>query len=282
LKKQQIIVIGGAVALLFVIYFFGNTIPPIEKKPAGPADNHQDEVPLDINTILSASKRQLTPDQSAFVSRLESAVVRGNVKDQQISVYKQLAEFWKDTVHLLLPYSYYTAEAAKLENSEKSLTFAAQFFAGNMRRQQEPALKKWMALQAKELFEKALEINPASDSLKIGLGSCYLFGNISDNPMQGISLIREVVARDSTNMYAQFMLGMGGLVSGQLDVAIQRLLKVAVRDPQNTEAVLALADAFERKNDKVNAILWYEKGKQLIGDPDFIKEIDARINLLKT
>jgi tetratricopeptide (TPR) repeat protein len=281
LKKQQILLVGGAIALLVIIYFFGNNIPPIEKKPAA-AEAHQEEAPLDINTILSASKRQLTPEQSAFVSRLESAVVRGNVKDQQISVYKQLAAFWKDTAHLLLPYSYYTAEAAKLENSEKSLTFAAQFFAGNMRRQQEPALKKWMALQAKELFEKALEINPVSDSLKIGLGSCYLFGNISENPMQGISLIREVVARDSTNMYAQFMLGMGGLVSGQLDLAIPRLLKVAKNQPENAEAVLALADAFERKKDKTNAILWYEKGKELIGDPDFIKEIDQRINLLKT
>jgi len=268
--------------LLFIIYFFGNNVPPVEKQPVA-SDSHQtEEAPLDINTILSASKRQLTPDQSSFVTRLEAAVVRGNVKDQQISVYKQLAEFWKDTVHLLLPYSYYTAEAAKLENSEKSLTFAAQFFAGNMRRQQEPALKKWMAIQAKELFEKALQINPASDSLKIGLGSCYLFGNITDNPMQGISLIREVAARDSTNMYAQFMLGMGGLVSGQLDLAIQRLLKVARYEPKNAEAVLALADAFERKNDKANAIMWYEKGKELIGDPEFLKEIDQRITLLKT
>ncbi|HTF27863.1 MAG TPA: tetratricopeptide repeat protein [Flavitalea sp.] len=281
MKKQQLSLIGGAVALLFIIYFFGNNVPPIEKKPVSSA-THQDEAPLDINTILSASKRQLTPEQSAFVSRLESAVVRGSVKDQQISVYKQLANFWKDTVHLLLPYSYYTAEAAKLENSEKSLTFAAQFFAGNMRRQQEPVLKKWMALQAKELFEKALELNPASDSLKIGLGSCYLFGNISDNPMKGIALIREVAARDSSNMYAQFMLGMGGLVSGQLDLAIQRLLKVAKNEPQNAEAVLALADAFERKKDKANAILWYERGKELIGDPDFIKEINQRISLLKT
>jgi hypothetical protein len=78
------------------------------------------------------------------------------------------------------------------------------------------------------------------------------------------------------------MLGMGGLISGQLDLAIPRLLKVATNQPENAEAVLALADAFERKNDKTNAILWYEKGKELIGDPDFIKEIDQRINLLKT
>ena len=37
------------------------------------------------------------------------------------------------------------AEAAKLENSEKSLTFAAQLFLNNLRGQENPALKNWMA-----------------------------------------------------------------------------------------------------------------------------------------
>jgi hypothetical protein len=65
-----------------------------------------------------------------------------------------------------------------------------------------------MAGEAKEMFEKALAINPDNDSTKIGLGSCYLFGNISENPMQGIQMIREVADRDTTNMFAQFMLGL--------------------------------------------------------------------------
>ncbi|HLA58281.1 MAG TPA: hypothetical protein VK622_05955, partial [Puia sp.] len=224
MKKQQIIVVSGGIILLSLIYFFGRTVPKIDASQTSvkqPVDSI-----LNISSILTASKQKLTESQLDHITRLESSVVRGNVKEQQIKVYRQLADFWKDSVHLLLPFSYYTAEAAKLENSEKSLTFAAQFFLGNLRRQSEPSLKTWMAIQAKELFEKALALNPGSDSLKIGLGSCYLFGNISDNPMQGILLIREVADRDSTNMYAQFMLGMGGIVSGQLDRAIERLEKV--------------------------------------------------------
>ena len=42
--------------------------------------------------------------------QLETAVVRGDVKEQQIKVYHQLADFWKDSAHLLLPYAYYTAK----------------------------------------------------------------------------------------------------------------------------------------------------------------------------
>ncbi|AXY76306.1 hypothetical protein D3H65_20930 [Paraflavitalea soli] len=278
MKKQQMILVGSGVILLCLVYFFGRTIPPKDKTiPAAPAAAGQ----LDIETILAASRQKLTPSQQAQVSKLETAVVRGDVKDQQIKVFRQLAEFWRDSAHLLLPYAWYTAKAAKLENSQKNLTFAAQFYLDGVRRQEEPALKRWMAIEAKELFEKALQLDPANDSLKIGLGSCYLLGGISDNPMQGIQMIRDVADRDPHNMYAQFMLGLGGIVSGQLDKAIERLTKVAEHEPTNLEAILMLADACERKGDKTNAIKWYTAGKKLLKDPGFIKDIDERINLLK-
>lgn len=272
------ILVGSGVILFCLVYFFGRTIPPKNNTSpaAAPAAGQ-----LNIETILAASRQKLTPSQQAHVSKLESAVVRGDVKEQQIKVYRQLADFWKDSAHLLLPYAWYTAQAAKLENSQKNLTFAAQFYLDGVRRQEEPALKRWMALEAKELFEKALQLDPANDSLKIGLGSCYLFGGISDNPMEGIQKIREVADRDPHNSYAQFMLGMGALMSGQLDKAIERLTHVVEHEPANLEAILMLADACERKGDKTNAIKWYTEGKKYLKDPGFIKDIDDRISLLK-
>jgi tetratricopeptide (TPR) repeat protein len=282
-NKQQLILIGSGVGLFCLIYFFGQTIPPKSTTPppaeAGAPGNKPETI--DIKAILASSKEQLTPSQQAFVSHVESAVVRGDVKDQQIKVYKQLAAFWRDSAHLLLPYAYYSGMASKLENSEKSLTFAAHYFLEGLRQQPNPALKTWMAGEAKEMFEKALAINPNNDSTKIGLGSCYLFGNISENPMQGIQMIREVGDRDTTNMFAQFMLGLGGLQSGQFDKAIERLVKVVNVQPKNVEAVIALAESYERKGDKVNAVKWYENSKQFFTEKEILQEIDARIAQLK-
>ena len=277
MKKQQFILIGGGVLLFCLIYFFGRTIPPKNNstKPVSQATT------IDVNTILSASKAQLTKEQQAYLSQLESSVVRGDTKNQQAAVYRQLASFWKDSAHLLLPYAYYTGQAAELENSEKSLTFAAHFFLESLRQQDDPGLKRWMGTEAKELFEKALVLNPGNDSLKIGLGSCYLFGNISENPMQGIQMIREVADRDPNNMYAQFTLGMGSMISGQIDKAIERLSTVIKAQPENLEVMVMLAEAYEQKGDKTNAIKWYEASKKLIDNADIISEIDKRINLLK-
>ncbi|MBC7850182.1 MAG: tetratricopeptide repeat protein [Chitinophagaceae bacterium] len=284
MKKQQIILIGGGVLLFCFVYFFGRTVPPKSKvtaKTQQAASPSAHEHSVDINTILTSSKQELTVEQQAYINQLETAVVRGDVKEQQIKVYKQIAAFWRDTAHLLLPYAYYTGQASKLENSEKSLTFAAHYFLGGLRQQGNPDLKHWMAEEAKELFEKALALNPNNDSTKIGLGSCYLFGNISSNPMEGIQLIREVSERDSSNIYAQFMLGLGAMESGQFDRAVERLNKVVAAEPKNLEAVLNLAEAYERKGDKANAIKWYEAGKKFFTEKEILDEIDSRIQQLK-
>src|SRR5580704_8601038 len=158
-KKQQFILAGFGVILLLVLFFFGQTVPP--KKKLGTDVEPTTSKPIGFQDILQASKSRLSASQLAYVSRLENSVVRGDVKNQQINAYKQLANFWKDSIQQgFLPYAYYSGESAKLENSEKNLTFAAQLFLDNLRDQNDTGLKSWMANQAKGLFEKALQLNP--------------------------------------------------------------------------------------------------------------------------
>jgi cytochrome c-type biogenesis protein CcmH/NrfG len=54
-----------------------------------------------------------------------------------------------------------------------------------------------------------------------------------------------MLRRDSTNMYAQFMLAYGGILSGQFDKAIERLEKVVHAEPTNSKPC-SLAEAYEK------------------------------------
>ena len=286
MKRQQILLAGAGVFILLTLYF-GQTAPP-HKKLVAVADGAAGAPAIKsigLQDILQASQAKLTPAQSSYVGRLQQSVVRGDVKAQQLNADRLLADFWKDSVQSgFLLYAYYTGEAAKLENSEKSLTFAAQLFLQSLRDQDNQALKVWMATNAKELFEKALELNPNNDSTKVGLGASYIFGSSADNPtevMQGIQRILEVAHRDSTNMYAQFMLGLGGIESGQFDRAVERLTTVVRHEPANVEAMLLLAEVQQQKGDKAEAIRWYEAAKKLIGNPEMIRNIDQQIQSLK-
>jgi len=287
-KKPQWITIAAAVLIVAAIYSFGritprkNTVASTDNQQHSPDDGHN-HGPSEINTdtILTWSKKQLTPEQVVRIKTLENSISRGDVKDQRLKVFHQLSHFWGDSIKIFEPYALYEAEAARLENSEKTLTFAAHLFLENLQRDHDPALKKWKALQAKDLFERSLKINPDNDSSKVGLGACYLFGNVSDAPMEGISKIREVLDRDSSNIFALMVLARGSLLSGQVDKAIERLLTVNRLQPANLEVILMLADIYERKNEKQHAIAWYRKSLEYVDRADAKAEIEARILTLE-
>ena len=290
MKKPQWITIGAAVLLITGIFIFGRTIPEkkaitaAENTQHGPDDGHDHspvQTTITIDTILNLAKKELTNEQVVRLNTLENSISRGDVKDQQIHVYHQLARFWADSAHVFETYAWYIAEAARLENSEKNLTFAARLFLENLQNDEVEQRRRWKALQAKDLFERSLTINPDNDSAKVGLGACYLFGNISSAPMEGIAKIREVVDKDSTNVYAQLTLVKGSLLSGQYEKAIGRLQTVLRIEPGNVEAILLLADLYERTGKKADAITWYQKSLRYIKLQEAKKEIEKRIEELR-
>lgn len=279
MNKAQWITISIGVLIVAALFLFGRTGP----HKNGVAKNFQSspQSELTADSILFHAKEILSPAQIQWMNDLELSVIRGDVKKQKLDVFHQLAHFWKDSARIFEPYAWYEAEAARLENSEKSLTFAAHLILENLRNEPNDRLKKWKALQAKDLFERSLRINDKNDSAIVGLGACYIFGNIADNPMEGILKVRQVVERDSTNVFAQLVLGHGSLISGQYDRAIDRFGKVLVLQPGNLEAILMMAEVYERKEDKLNAIKWYSDALPLTPNPDLRTALEKRIEELK-
>ncbi|HET9055834.1 MAG TPA: tetratricopeptide repeat protein [Chitinophagaceae bacterium] len=289
MKKQQLLLTGIGIALVAGLYLFGKTTPGTKHAHKSASQNQQLNN-FDFDAFVTFSKQSLTQNQLQHIISLESSATRGVLKNQQIKAYHQLAHYWKDTLKQTIPYIGYLAKASRLENSEKSLTFAARNFLEVSREINEPAIKGWMTEEAEGLYKTALSINPANDSAKIGLGAVILFSG-THSPMEGIKLIKEVEEKDSSNMYAQFMLGYGAIVSQQWDKAIERFEKVRKKEPEHSEALLLLAEAYEQKGDKANARKCYEQEKEMLKrlaikqnqklPEELIKALDERINLLK-
>jgi len=220
-----------------------------------------------------------------FIAGLENSVSRGDVKTQQEQAFTQLAKYWRDSLHNHELYVFYLSKAALLVNSEKNLTFAARQILREVKSEESPVLKGWKAEQAISLYEKAIGINPANDSLKVELASCYVFGKgmagDAQETMKGIQQLLQVVKKDSANMQAQLVLGIGGVISTQYEKAVQRLEIVVRNEPGNMEAITWLAEGYEAKGDKANAIKWYEYSKRVADDQQYSKEVDKHIQQLK-
>ncbi len=268
--------------LLSGLFFFG-TIET--QKSSFPHTELTTSAGFNISDFILKAKQKLFSSQLLSVSNLENSIKRGDVKQQSEKIYTQLADFWKDSAKVFVPYAYYLSEAAKLDNSEKKLTFAARLILDSMRSEENDFVKGWESETAAVLFEKAIQLNPNNTDLKVALGSCYVYGKgMSGNAaetMKGIQQLLQVVNKDSNNMQAQMVLGIGGVISKQYDKAISRLNKVVAAQPKNLEAVSWLADAYAESGDKKNAVKWYGYSKKLVNNPQYSKEVDERIKALQ-
>ena len=284
LKKQQWIAVSAVAVLLFVTFALGRFSPQSaehdDHSAESPVASNEQPSQFDINTYINQLKKDLTPSQSAYLTSLEDALTRGDLVTQKKQNFQAMSDFWKDSVRSFLPFIYFYGEKAKLENSEKSLNFAAHSMLEELRGVSDPGLRVWMANEANDLFTRSLKLNPNNDSTVIGQGSTFFFG-VSGAPMEGILKIRAIAEKDPNNVFAQFMLGFGGMVSGQNDKAIERFLKVIQLDPKNTEAIFLLAELYERGGDKKKAIEWYEQGKKFVENPELMKALDEKIKSLK-
>ena len=278
--KQQIILSAAGIVLFFSLFLFGS----IESQKSNFPHTEHISASFNVTDSIQKAKQALPASQLLYLANLENSITRGDVKQQSHNNYIHLANFWKDSVKAFVPYAYYLSEASKLDNSEKSLTFAARLILDSMRHEENDLLKAWEAETAIVLFEKAIQLNPNNDNLRIGLGSCYVYGKgMSGNAaetMKGIQELLKVVGKDSNNMKAQMILGIGGVISKQYDKAITRLNKVVAAEPENLEAVSWLADVYAETGDKVNAVKWYEYSKKLVNNPAYSKEVDIRIKAL--
>lgn len=280
MKKPQIIVVVLAIALFCTLYFWVPRHKAIESAASNTTENQE----FTSTSVLESAKLGLSPEQKLTLLSIENQFNSSHTPKDSIAVIAQLSRFWADSAQKLGPYLYYTYSAALLENSEKSLTFAAQQLVDNLTNQEAPpAFLKWIAGNAKVLLDKALIMNPNNDSAKINLGACYLFGNISDNPMQGILKIKEVVDKNPHNIYGQMILALGGKKSGQNQKAIERFLIILKDQPNNIEALINVAECYELTNQKDLALEYYEKAKKAnqMNIPGLNGAIDKRIQQLK-
>ncbi len=277
--KKQIIVALSGIGLVLLMFLLGSNV----NKQEGKAPEPKSASSFSILTHIDSLESSLTGPQTAFLSHLKENLPADSVA--RAERFREIGGFWRDSLKAFEPYGYYISEASKLDNSEKSLTFAARLMLDNLRMQQNEAFLGWHSSETIDLFKRALALNSDNDDLRIGLGSAYIYGEgragNADETMKGIQELLAVSRKDSTNMKAQLVLGVGGMVSGQFDKARDRFLKVVAHEPNNLEAIAYLADTYAALGEKQEAIKWYNISKKLADNPHYSREVDERIRQLK-
>ena len=280
MNRKQIVVIVAVVAVMGYLYSLPvkGLIKPkattANSGVAGEDESVHQSANVTVATVSEAAKTAIGPGLSVKINNLEAELTKAEDKS---ALQKQLAASWDD-VNQPAPAAFYYQEVARKDNKLDSWLKAGNRFNEAYKLTQDTSAQPVFTLNAVEAFQNALKLKPNSLEAKTGLGVAYVNGGAT--PMQGIGLLREVVAQEPDNINANLNLGLFSMKSGQFEKAVDRFNTVLKQKP-DFETYFYLAESYKQLGRKKEAISAYEKCKELMPDPVFGQRIDQYIKELK-
>jgi tetratricopeptide (TPR) repeat protein len=287
LRLVHILTIVAALILLVVlniaIFYWGATIPPAKKTvgnmpAAGSPPGSNTVKPASFDSILTAAKAQLPVVVADSVATIEKQLAAIRDSSRMAAVFRQLAGVYGRSMQYNV-FAFYTARAAKLENSEKSLTFAGRLFLQLMSDTVSQSVQQWQAEQAIGSLQQALSLDSSDEDARIGLATAYIEGQ--GQVMNGVQQLLYITRKNPEDVPANIMLAKLDMQRGDNAKAIGRFEGVLKQEPKNTEALYFMAEAYKNSGDKKKAIALFEQCKKIVDRPDFSRDIDGYIKSFK-
>jgi tetratricopeptide (TPR) repeat protein len=266
--KTRIILFIVAAALVWLIFLLPKAVVENESqlKEDAPAETSatagHSEIPANLSESIKSIRSQYTPD----ASNQKNAIFADSLR----SLYTQAGQF--DSA------AWYAEQAATFFNTTESYVNAGNAYYEAYTFAMEPEKQKQLGIKAQEWFSKVLEADPRNLEVKSKMAMTYMS---TKSPMQGISMLREILTEDPKNETALFNLGMLSIQSGQYDKAIEYMDRLVAVNPNHVQGQLLLGVAYMNKGNKEKARQQFEKVKQLDQDPAVLATVDSYLKDLK-
>jgi tetratricopeptide (TPR) repeat protein len=284
LKSKQYILIGIVATLMVILYNLDikglvkpegeeNGKSGMQATASAGAANSTAEVSAESVSVVS--KQMINASLAADIENLEEKAVSlsGN---ELVSVQQQIAQKWDD-VNQPAAAAFAYEKIAEVNSTYQNWLTAGDRFTDGYQNFRDTTATAGLLNKAMNAYNKALALEPKSLDAKTGLGVAYVSG--TQSPMQGISLLLEVVKEDPKNVKANTNLGMFSMKSGQFQKAVDRF-KTVISVKATPEAWFYLGTSYENLGMKPEAILAYQKSKELAADPSLSEFVDRKIKEL--
>jgi tetratricopeptide (TPR) repeat protein len=271
-KITQVLLVAGALILSVLLFFVAPKHPSAEDGSRMPmAERGLQPVKADNNARLEVYLNLALKNLEPSLKKNMDELIAAKQNDS-------LSEFWAKARRYDLA-SVYEEKKAEKQNTAEGWYNAGNRYYSSVQFTQDKTEVPLLYQCAMRCFSKALKLDPKNTDARIMLASCYVEG--TQNPMEGISMLKEVEKTDSNNVKLQLSFAFFSVKSGQLDKAVYRFNKALQADSTYIEAYLHLADAYEQQGNTVKTLEMLEKYSRKTPDPNEKAEINKYIQQLK-
>ncbi len=270
-KGRQWLTIAGGAILLASLFFVNRKSP--QKAATMPfAGKDSSAAHVSFDSLVDQAQKQLTGWAKIKIDAATKAL-NGAGSEKKVQLYDTIIKVY-DSIGMELQANYYLEKEAGIQHSLQKWRQAGEGYY-NFALLMNPAARTVVLQRALNCFTNALKIDSADLDSRVGMGQCIV--ESGGNPMEGISMIEEVLKADSDNFKAQLALGEFSIQSGQYPKAIARFKKILKLSPSYIKAYLYLAQAYESSGDKKTAVSYLKKYSTFATDTSLKRQVDEYI-----
>ncbi|MEJ7643091.1 MAG: tetratricopeptide repeat protein [Chryseolinea sp.] len=266
--KTRILLISSSLIVIVLIFLLPKAVVDNDGEMATATDSSaavapsHAEAPIELRSRITAFRLQFQQG----TSKEKNAIFA----DSLAKLYRIAGKFDSS--------AWFAEEASKFFNTTESWIKAGDEYYQAYSFALDQAKQTRLAEKTREYYQKALDVNPHNLDIKTKMAMTYLS---SGSPMQGIKMLREVLAEDPKNEPALFNMGMLSIQSGQYDRAVERLNELIKINPNHTQGHLLLGIAWMNTGEKAKARGEFLKVKEMDKDPAVLATVDSYLKDLK-
>ncbi len=236
------------------------------------------ETKADIQAQITEVKNSMKKTELAVINGFEMKFGSSS-GPEKIQWLDSIIVFWDKNMRPAVS-AVYAKDKAELSGKMDDYMMAGQRFmqVGEFLK---PEDKPWAYDEAKQIYIKILQTNPENIDAQIDLASCWMMAPDPQNPMQGVLMLKDIVAKDSTNTRAILQLGHFSVLSGQFSKAIERFQQALKIDPKLDEAYFYIGDTYAKMGDMENAEKYLLQYRGLLKDEEVKIQLDIYLEDLK-
>lgn len=270
--KNRLILLGAIVLAVIGLYKLPRVV--VDNREGGvdttqgqSEDGTQDTQP-DISKALSAHQTQIPDSTLSKIQNLRVGLQNAENLEKRIIFADSLAKLYGSVGKYDSAAVYYELKV-RYNPTAEGLEEAGMAHYNAFRKAMETSSRYFHGEKTREYFNNILKGDPSRLDLKVKVAVTYVSGT---NPMQGITMIREVLEEDPDHQEALFQIGLLSVSSGQFDRAVERFEKLIRIDPKNTEAFFYLGYSYLQIGATEKAKEMFQKVVELNTSPEMTEE----------
>lgn len=277
MKGKQLLAIAGALVLIVVLAMLPKAVL---KKPGAEAEANRDQAKTE--SPASSKKEEDTQHARSLNDAQEAKMKTWRVAFSK-KAYMQDASLADSIANTFIEVGLYDSAAYYREVvAQQNPTATNLMLAGDVNYDaytlalNEERKKKYISA-ARDWYTKSEKADPKNLDAKAKLGLTFVD---SDNPMQGILMLRDVIKANPKHELATYNLGMFAMQTKQWDKAVERFQALTGINPNSTQAWFYLGVSLKELGKLAEAKEALQKARSLTQDPEVQSSIDEALSQL--